>query len=124
MGLIVLCKFSHTITIAAKVKVMKYLLMTLMLMALPAAHLLAQEGPQVPCVGCDNLVHAPFPETGSWYNPDQSGSGINFEIQNGVLAGYYYGYDVNGLPEWQLFTGPLVRSEQQGLQWELETQFK
>lgn len=82
------------------------------------------QGPEVPCVGCDTLAHAPFPETGSWYNPAQSGSGLNFEIQNGVLAGYYYGYDVNGLPEWQLITGPLVRSEQQGVQWELETQLQ
>ena len=35
----------------------------------------AQAGPSVPCVGCDTLTQAPFPETGSWYNPDQSGSG-------------------------------------------------
>lgn len=75
----------------------------------------------VPCVGCDTLTQAPYPETGSWYNPDQSGSGLNLEIQNGVLAGYYYGYDANGLPEWYLINGPLVRSEQAGLQWELET---
>lgn len=82
------------------------------------------QGPYVPCVGCDDLVHAPFPETGSWYNPAQSGSGLNFEIQNGVLAGFYYGYDDTGLPEWQLITGPLVRSEKQGVQWELKTQFQ
>jgi len=79
------------------------------------------QGPYVPCVGCGALVHAPFPETGAWYNPDQSGSGLNFEIQNGVLAGYYYGYDVNGFPEWHLLTGPLVRSGKQGVQWELKT---
>jgi len=81
----------------------------------------AQEGPFVPCVGCDALIHAPFPETGAWYNPDQSGSGINLEIQGGKLVGYYYGYDAEGLPEWQLFSGMLIRSEQQGVQWELET---
>jgi len=82
------------------------------------------QGPYVPCVGCNELVHAPFPETGSWYNPDQSGTGLNFEIQNGVLAGYYYGYDLNGLPEWHLFTGPLVRSDKQGVLWELKTQLQ
>src|SRR5665811_140217 len=38
------------------------------------------QGPYVHCVGCDDLLHAPFPETGSWYNPDQSGSGLNLEI--------------------------------------------
>ncbi len=87
----------------------------------------AQEGPFVPCVGCDTLIHAPFPETGAWYNPDQSGSGINLEIQGGKLVGYYYGYDAEGLPEWQLFNGMLIRSKQEGVQWELETpllQFK
>ncbi len=88
---------------------------------------LAQEGPLVPCVGCDTLIHAPFPETGAWYNPDQSGTGINLEIQGGKVVGFYYGYDAEGRPEWQLFTGMLIRSELQGVQWELETpllQFK
>jgi len=83
--------------------------------------LTVEEGPNVPCVGCEDLIHAPFPETGAWYNPDQSGTGINLEIQNGFLVGYYYGYTAEGLPEWQIITGPLVRSEQEGLQWELET---
>lgn len=85
------------------------------------AQVLAQEGPQVPCVGCDTLVHAPFPETGAWYNPDQSGTGINVEIQNGKLLAFYYGYDAEGRPEWQLFSGLLTRSEQEGVQWELDT---
>lgn len=80
----------------------------------------SQEGPQVPCVGCENLVHAPFPEAGAWYNPDQPGTGISLEIQNGFLLAYYYGYTAAGLPEWQLISGPLVRSEQDGVQWELD----
>ncbi len=87
----------------------------------------ADSGPKVPCVGCDTLIHAPFPETGAWYNPDQSGSGISLEIQGGKLVGFYYGYDAQGRPEWQLFNGMLIRSQQQGVQWELETpllQFK
>lgn len=81
----------------------------------------AMETSWVPCIGCDSLTQAPYPETGSWYNPDQSGSGLVLEIQNGVLAGSYYGYDINGLPEWYLVNGPMVRSEQAGMQWELET---
>ena len=102
----------------------KILLTAMTLLALSAAPLFAQEGPSVPCVDCDTLTQAPFPETGSWFNPEQSGSGLVFEIQNGVLAGSYYGYDANGLPEWYLINGPLVRSEQAGLQWEIETQLK
>ena len=89
-----------------------------------SANALAQEGPLVPCVGCETLVHAPFPETGAWYNPDQSGTGINLEMQGGKLLGFYYGYDTEGRPEWQLFSGWLVRSEQEGVQWELETQME
>lgn len=83
-----------------------------------------QEGPEVPCVGCETLTHTAFPETGSWYNPDQSGTGINLEIQNGYLLGYYYGYTVDGFPEWQIVQGPLVRSEQEDSIWKLETFLK
>ncbi|MGB5292669.1 MAG: hypothetical protein WBN41_14595, partial [Lysobacterales bacterium] len=62
------------------------------------------------------------PEPGHWYNPDQSGTGFNLEFQNGIMAGYYYGYDTEGDPEWYLVTGPLVRSETTGVMWELEVE--
>jgi hypothetical protein len=94
----------------------------MMLRARPAASLFAQVGPYVPCVGCDELTHAPFPEPGLWFNPDQSGSGFTFEFQNGVMAGYYYGYDADGDPEWYLVTGPLQESEASGVMWELEVE--
>lgn len=82
----------------------------------------AQEGPTVPCVGCDSLTQAPLPESGLWHNPEQSpGSGLNFEIQNGVLAGFFYAYDTDGNPEWELLSGQLVVSEKPGVVWELET---
>lgn len=93
-----------------------------MLLALPAVPLLAQEGPYVPCVGCEDRVNAPYPETGLWYNPDQSGTGFNLDFQNGIMAGYYYGYDINGEPEWYLVTNKLIRSEKPGVMWELEVQ--
>ncbi len=80
------------------------------------------EGPYVPCVGCDSLTAAPYPETGLWSNPEQSpGSGLNFEIQNGMLAGYLYTYSGTGEPEWYILSGPLVRSETTGVMWELDT---
>src|SRR5690554_2023153 len=44
----------------------------------------------------------PYPETGLWYNPDESGSGFDLEFQNGIMAGHYFGYDANGEPEWYL----------------------
>lgn len=101
----------------------KQLVITLALLALLAATpLFAQEGPYVPCVGCEDRVHATYPETGLWYNPDQSGSGFNLDFQNGIMAGFYYGYDVSGDPEWYLVTNKLTRSEQPGVMWELEVQ--
>ncbi len=80
---------------------------------------LAQEGPTVPCVDCEILDMSPYPESGLWYNPQQSGSGLNLEVQGGRLAGYYYGYDQDGDPEWRLFSGELLPSELPGVQWEL-----
>ncbi len=97
-----------------------YTFLILMFLSISAAY--AQEGPIVPCVGCDSLTQAPFPETGLWFNPEQTpGSGLNFEIQNGVLAGFFYGYATDGKPEWQLVSGALVPSEVEGVLWELET---
>jgi len=101
---------------------MKQLLMTLMLLALPTASLLAQEGPYVPCVDCEDFIYAPYPEPGHWYNPDQSGTGFNLEFQNGIMAGFYYGYSSEGDPEWYLVTNPLVRSETPGVMWEVEVE--
>ncbi len=90
-----------------------------MLLAVPAASLFSQEGPYVPCVGCAESTHSPYPEPGLWFNPDQSGSGFTFEFQNGVMAGYYYGYDADGEPEWYLVTGTMQESEASGVMWEV-----
>ncbi len=81
-------------------------------------------GPIVPCVGCEDLTATPYPETGVWSNPEQSpGTGLSFEIQNGVLAGYLYTFSDSGQPEWYIISGPLVRSERPGVIWELNTSF-
>ncbi|MCF6226880.1 MAG: hypothetical protein L3J22_11360 [Xanthomonadales bacterium] len=80
------------------------------------------DGPVVPCVGCESLTAAPYPESGLWSNPEKSpGSGLNFEIQNGTLAGYLYSYTDEGKPEWLIVSGQLVRSETEGVTWELDT---
>lgn len=87
-----------------------------------SASLAAQQGPQVPCAGCEELTKAPYPEPGLWYNPDQSGSGFTFEFQNGVMAGYYFGYDAEGRPEWYLITGTLQQSEAPDVMWQVEVE--
>jgi hypothetical protein len=88
----------------------------------PISSIFAQEGPSIPCVGCDQIDRVPFPEPGLWYNPDQSGSGFNLEFQNGHMAGFYYSYDPEGNPEWLMLNQALVRSETPGVMWEVEVQ--
>lgn len=63
----------------------------------------------------------PYPETGLWYNPDESGTGFDLEFQNGIIAGHYFGYDANGEPEWFMVSGTLIQSMTPGVIWELET---
>jgi hypothetical protein len=86
----------------------------------------AQEGPYVPCAGisCEDPLYKPWPETGSWYNPEQSGSGLTVEIQNGVLLAYYFGYDDEGNPEWLMLSGPLEpgKDKDEGVLWQLEVE--
>jgi hypothetical protein len=82
----------------------------------------AQDGPIVPCqgVGCEaSALYVPYPETGSWYNPEQSGTGLTIEIQNGFLLAYYFGYNAEGNPEWLMLSGKLERSSTSGVLWEL-----
>jgi hypothetical protein len=90
--------------------------------ALTVSNLSAQEGPFVPCAGCEELDEVPYPEPGLWYNPDQSGSGFNLEFQNGHMAGFHYTYDAEGNPQWYLLNQALVRSETEGVMWEVEVQ--
>ncbi len=103
---------------------LKFIAYSLIILLLSISNSYSQDGPIVPCVGCDSMVEAPFPEAGIWHNPEQSpGSGLNFEIQQGSLAGFFYGYTIDGKPEWHLVSGPLVRSQSPGVLWELETTF-
>lgn len=98
------------------------LFIILVLLVFPVAHISAQDGPFVPCVGCNDLTQVPYPEPGAWFNPDQSGSGFTFEFQNGVMAGFYFGYDTKGEPVWYLVSTRLQRSEKPGVMWELEVE--
>ncbi|MGE5737295.1 MAG: hypothetical protein ACM34F_00240 [Betaproteobacteria bacterium] len=51
----------------------------------------------------------PFqPQTGWWWNPDESGRGYSIEVQDStlVLAGFMY--DAGGNPQWYLALGPMT----------------
>ncbi len=52
-------------------------------------------------------VHAFTPESGWWWNPDESGRGFNIEIQNNTVLISTYVYDPAGQPVWYLADGIL-----------------
>lgn len=82
---------------------------------------LAAEGPQVPvCEGCFESTELPYPRSGFWFDPERSGSGFTIQVENGVLAGAYYGYESDGARTWYTFSGKLLRSEEKGVYWQLE----
>lgn len=81
---------------------------------------IAQQGPLAPCVECETLTKRTEPYNGIWYNPEQSGTGISFEVQNGTLFGVYYGYDDEGKQLWLTFVGELVSSEEPNIMWTLD----
>jgi hypothetical protein len=50
------------------------------------------------------------PVTGLWWNPNESGSGYNLQVQHGVLVMTMFSYTTGGDPLWYLAVGPLVNS--------------
>ncbi|THD12418.1 hypothetical protein B1808_13100 [Pseudofulvimonas gallinarii] len=42
-----------------------------------------------------------------WWDPQRSGTGMNMEVQNGVLVGTWHGFDETGAPIWYQFSGAL-----------------
>lgn len=47
------------------------------------------------------------PVTGVWWNPSESGTGYNIQVQHGVLVVTMYAYTPTGDPMWYLVVGPL-----------------
>jgi len=74
----------------------------------------AQVGPDLPCTDCQQEFVKPTPYEGSWFNPEQSGSGFLIEVENDKLLGYYFGYDEEGEPIWALFDGQLQDASEEG----------
>jgi len=79
----------------------------------------SQEGPTIPCPDCIQEFTKPIPYEGSWFNPEQSGSGFLFDVQNNILLGYYFGYDADGKPDWALFSGQLQDAADEGGLWKV-----
>ena len=50
------------------------------------------------------------PVTGLWWNPDESGTGYNIQVQRGVMVVTMYSYVAGGDPLWYLVVGSLANS--------------
>lgn len=59
-----------------------------------------------------------YPETGAWLEPGNPGTGFFMEVQNGVLAGAYFGFENDGGNAWLLFNGTLAEGSN-GVSWQL-----
>jgi len=58
----------------------------------------------------------PYPETGAWAVLQESyKSGFFFEVQDGILAGAYFGFDGDGQNIWVTFSGALMTSSLPGV---------
>jgi hypothetical protein len=47
------------------------------------------------------------PRTGHWNNANESGSGYNIDIQDGIMVVTIYSYKTNGDSEWYIASGPM-----------------
>lgn len=47
------------------------------------------------------------PFNGHWWNPNESGTGYNIDVRNGVLVMTIYSYAGNGTAQWYLASGPV-----------------
>ncbi|NNL95891.1 MAG: hypothetical protein HKO64_09750 [Xanthomonadales bacterium] len=86
----------------------------LLLLAVPV---FAQQGPEVPCADCEARNEHAWPTSGPWANTHTDGSGFLFEIQNGEIAGWYFGYNEAGDPQWYLFNSPLINGTEGDVSW-------
>jgi hypothetical protein len=46
--------------------------------------------------------------TGSWFNPDRNGEGINIEFNDGLVVAYFYTFDQDGQQVWYTMVGDRV----------------
>jgi len=54
-----------------------------------------------------DFLFNPYPETGAWDANDGSRTGFFMEVQNGIMAGAYFGADAAGDNVWLIFSGQL-----------------
>jgi hypothetical protein len=100
---------------------MKFFLFGIFLFSLVLPALAEDTGPFAPpCPGCPEFDIRPYPHTGLWIDPERPGTGINVDVQDGLMAAFYYGYRDDGSPIWYVFSGHLQKSDAEDAYWELE----
>lgn len=60
-----------------------------------------------PAGGAAPMPFTPF--NGLWWNPDESGTGYNIQVQHGVMVATMFSYTPAGEPVWYYMAGPLVQ---------------
>ncbi|CAH9016838.1 hypothetical protein [Candidatus Nitrosacidococcus sp. I8] len=58
-------------------------------------------------------LFAAMPENGWWWNPSQSGTGYNLEVQNSTVFAALFIYDNNGNPTWYSGAGTITQNSTQ-----------
>jgi hypothetical protein len=48
------------------------------------------------------------PVAGMWWNPSESGTGYNIQVQRGILVATMFSYAAGGDPMWYLIVGPMT----------------
>lgn len=105
---------------------MKNLKTTILLFGIFSLNTYAESlsGPESPCIDCENFTQRTEPFNGTWYNPEQSGTGFSVDVQNGTLFGVYYGYDEQGKQLWLTFVADLVPSDQPNIMWTIDAELQ
>lgn len=102
---------------------MKIIIVVLILLMYSTAW--STSGPDLPnCPACDIIQSHSLPKNTIWWNPDQSGVGINIDIQGDRVFGIYYGYDSQGQSTWYTFVGDLIASTDAQSAWEVNAQLQ
>lgn len=71
------------------------------------------------CEACPEFATPPYPHSGWWSNPSESGTGINLDVQDGIAGGNLYAYEEDGSPIWYQFSGALEQVEDPNVYWTL-----
>jgi hypothetical protein len=75
-------------------------------------------------VDCQSFTKRTEPYNGTWYNPQQSGTGFSVDVQNGKVFGVYYGYDEQGKQIWLTFVADLVPSTEDNVMWTIDAELQ